>query len=531
MKANLFALAARGFNTTRGFGRVRAVSSESTPENPTPAKDEQLALLRFGGEVTLKSPATRRRFTKRLLKNLRDALKSTGGSGRVERDHDRVYATAPKQVDLAPLAHCFGVQSLSVVEPCAWNDLDDIVRHATARFGDSVRGKTFGVRVRRVGSREAIPFRSQDVARAVGAALNREAAGVDLDHPQVEVQIEVMPGQAYLFSERVPGPGGLPLGVEGRAIALVSGGFDSAVAAWTVMKRGVVLDHVFCNMGGRDHQLGVLKVMKHIADHWSFGHRPHLHSIDFDAVTRDLQEKGEPRYWQVVLKRLMLRVGEMIAAEREAHAIVTGDAVGQVSSQTLQNMAVISEATRTPVLRPLVGFNKEEIIKIARDIGTDVLSKDVAEYCAMVPSKPATSASLEVILEEEKKLDLSLLERAVAERSVIDLRALDLSSAESGALEIHELPKDAVLIDLRSAAAYRGWHYEGALHLEFHEALRAYPHFEKGQHYVLVCEFGLKSAHLAEMMQREGMQASHFGRGLKDLIDHARANGLPVPNF
>ncbi len=501
------------------------------PQDGNAATNEELALLRFGGEVTLKSPATRRRFTKRLLKNLRDALKSSGSTGHVERDHDRVYVSASDASALTPLANCFGVQSLSPVTQRGWQSLDDIVEHAVELFADAVRNRTFGVRVRRVGSRDAIPFRSQDVARAVGTALNRDAAGVDLGSPDVEVQLEIMPGQVYFFSQRVPGPGGLPLGVEGRAIALVSGGFDSAVAAWTMQKRGVVLDHVFCNMGGRDHQLGVLRVMKQIADHWSYGHRPHLHSIDFDAVTRDLREKGETRYWQVVLKRLMLRAGTMIAEEREAPAIITGDAVGQVSSQTLQNMAVISEATRTPVLRPLVGFNKDEIIAIARRIGTEDLSKDVAEYCAMVPSRPATSASLEVILKEERKLDPSLLERAVAERSVIDLRAIDLSSAESGSLETRDLSNDAVLIDLRSAAAYRGWHYDGALHLEFNEALRAFPHFDKANDYVLVCEFGLKSAHLAELMQRDGFRASHFGRGLKDLIDHAQALGLSVPNF
>jgi len=491
---------------------------------------ERLALLRFGGEVTLKSPATRRRFNKQLLKNVRDAAKSNGMEARVEHDHDRVYVTANADANLTTLANCFGVQSLSLVERRRWTRIEDLVQHAVELYAASVRGRRFAVRVRRVGNRGGIPFRSPDVARAVGAALNREAAGVDLDHPEIEVHLEIMSDRVYFFSQRIPGPGGLPLGVEGRAVALVSGGFDSAVAAWTMLKRGVVLDYVFCNMGGRDHQLGVLKVMKQIADNWSYGHRPHLHSIDFDPVIDDLRMKGRERYWQVILKRLMLRAGATIAAERSASAIVTGDAVGQVSSQTLQNMAVISEATTTPILRPLVGFNKEEIIAIARRIGTEELSKGVTEYCAMVPSRPATQAALDVILAEEAKLDADRLDRAVAERSVMDLRALDIETKAETDFETREIKPDAVVIDLRSAAAYRGWHYPKSLHLEFNAALRAYRHFDKSKDYVLVCEFGLKSAHLAELMRREDMCATHFGQGLTDLVHYARARGVETPN-
>jgi thiamine biosynthesis protein ThiI len=506
---------------------------EQNPDAPAathPSEDrERIALLRFGGEVTLKAPATRRRFIKRLLKNLKDALKAEGIEATIERDHDRVYVTARNPGDLEQLAHCFGLQSISLVERQSWKTLDDLVASSVTLYSDAVRDRRFAVRVRRVGERRSIAVRSQETARAVGAALNQFAAGVDLDHPEVEVHIEIMPQSAYFFSRRIPGPGGLPLGVEGRAVALVSGGFDSAVAAWTMLKRGVALDYVFCNMGGRDHQLGVLRVMKQIADKWSYGLRPHLHSIDFDLVTQNLREAGEQRYWQILLKRLMLRAGSMVAAERDASVLVTGDAVGQVSSQTLQNIAVISQATATPILRPLVGFNKDEIIAIARRIGTESLSKNVDEYCAMVPTKPATHASLDVILRDEARLDASLLECAVEQRSVIDLRALNLEALEHTSLQTDSIKQGATVIDLRSAAAYRGWHYPGALHLEFNAALRAFPHFDPNQDYVLYCEFGLKSAHLAELMNREKLRATHFGRGLKNLIDYARGQGLPLP--
>lgn len=506
-------------------------TQHTAPErsDSTPKADTRFALLRFGGEVTLKSPATRRRFNKRLMKNLKDAAKANGIVATIERDHDRVYVEAQSQGDLEQLANCFGIQSISLVERRAWQSIDDLVAHALALYKEEVRGKSFALRVRRVGSRNDILLRSQETARVIGAALDKHAAKVDLDNPDVEIHLEIMPDWVYFFSEKIPGPGGLPVGVEGSAVSLVSGGFDSAVASWLMLKRGVALDYVFCNMGGREHQLGVLHVMKQITDQWSYGLRPHLHSIDFDHVTRDLREKGEPRYWQILLKRLFLRTAEMIAAERSAKAIITGDAVGQVSSQTLQNIAVISQSVTTPVLRPLVGFNKDEIIAIARKIGTEKYSKDVIEYCAMVPSKPATSAKLEVILKEEARLDPELLAQAVAERSVLDLRAFDLGAADTPKLETHAIKEGTLVIDLRSAAAYKGWHYPDALHLNFNEALRAFPHFDKSKDYVLYCEFGLKSAHLAELMTGESMRATHFGHGLKDLVKYAKGQGVATP--
>jgi thiamine biosynthesis protein ThiI len=365
-----------------------------------------------------------------------------------------------------------------------------------------------------------------ELERALGSALLPLARGVDLDDPEVAVHIEVMHDRAYFFRDSIPGPGGLPLGVEGRGVALVSGGFDSAVAAWQLMKRGVALDFVFCNLGGRAHQLEATRVLKSLADRWCFGSRPHLHAVDFEDVARDLQDHTTTRYWQVLLKRLMLRAAARIAEDRGAVAIITGDAIGQVSSQTLQNLAVISQATTLPILRPLVGFNKDEILAIARRIDTYELSKQVGEYCAMVPHKPATSAALVDIQAEEARLNPALLDQAIALRSVFDLRTLDLEAMECPELETNTIPDGATVIDLRSKAAYQSWHYPEALFLDFANALRAYPGFRTEPRYVLYCEFGIKSAHLAERMRGEGFDASHFKGGLKQLLAYARARGV-----
>ncbi len=480
----------------------------------------QLVALRLSGEVSIKAKATRRQFVTRLVRNLKDALASEGLAPRVRRTHDRIFAELPPgdaAAGAAALSRVFGVQSLSLVERRSATTVEEVVAAGVELFRDAVRGRRFAVRAKRVGTRELIRVRSNDVARALGAALLPFAARVDLGDPEVTVHVELSEDGAYFSPERIAGCGGLPLGSGGRARALISGGFDSAVAAWLLLKRGVNLDYVFCNLGGRTHEQGVLRVAKMIAERWSYGVRPRLHAVDFDRVSQELRANTETRYWQIVLKRLMLRAAERIALSSGALAVATGEAVGQVSSQTLQNLAVISRATDLPILRPLVGFNKDEILDVARRIGTFDLSKVVGEYCAMVPSKPATAAALEAVLAQEEKLDPALLDRAVAERTIFDLRNLDAGQLGLPDLEIEHIPAGAAVVDLRSRAEFQTWHVEGALHLEFGTALQAYPNFDRSQTYVLYCEIGLKSAHLAELMRAQGLTAYHVPGGLRTL--------------
>ena len=407
------------------------------------------------------------------------------------------------------------------------SDLTSLVRDGQALFHERVRGRRFAVRARRVGNRTPSAPRSCDVERDLGTALLPASAGVDLEHPEVTVRVELGETGTSYFTERIPGPGGLPLGAEGSAVALLSGGFDSAVAAWQIQKRGVALDYVFCNLGGPTHLQGVVRVAKLLADRWSYGDRPRLHAIDFEPVAAALRARTERRYWQLLLKRIMLRAAERVGRRRRSPAIVTGDAVGQVSSQTLQNLTVVSQATDQTVLRPLVGFNKDEIIELARHIGTFELSKVVQEYCAMVPRRPATRATLAAVEAEEAKLDPLLVERAVATRSVLDLRELDLESLELPELAIDRVPAGAALIDLRPLESYRSEHHPDALHLDFGRAVEAYGSFDPSATYVLCCEYGLLSAHLAWRMRREGFRVHHFRGGQRALMRSLPAADRP----
>jgi thiamine biosynthesis protein ThiI len=480
-----------------------------------------LVLLRFSGDIGIKARGTRHHFIRRLLHNLRDAAESSGAQARVRVTHDRLQVELPPGADPACLARVFGVQSLSCVLARTPPVLDDVVAAGHALFAERVRGRRFAVRARRVGSRERIPLRSVDIERALGAALAPLAARVDLDAPEVTVRIEHGEREACVLGEPIPGPGGIPLGVEGRAVALLSGGFDSAVAAWQLQRRGVALDHVFCNLGGASHLLGALRVAKLLAERWSYGERPRLHSVDFGPLVAQLRARTERRYWQVLLKRLMLRVADAVARELGAVAIATGDAVGQVSSQTLQNLAVISRATELLVLRPLVGSNKEEIIELAQRIGTFETSKVVGEYCDLVPKRPATAAALEAVCAEEAKLDADLVARAVAARESYELRGLDVDRLGSEDLQVERIPQGALLVDLRPRDAWQGWHHADAVHLEFAQALRAFPSFERSRSYVLYCDLGLLSAHLAEQMRKAGFAAWSFRGGTRALRRYA----------
>jgi thiamine biosynthesis protein ThiI len=484
-----------------------------------------LILVRLAAEVTIKSRRTRSAFIRRLVHNVRDALRSAGIEANVDPAWGRIFVRAASPAALIPLARVFGISSLSIVERVVPARLDDIVAAGAEIFADRVAGKHYAVRANRAGTHE---FSSKDIEVQLGAALRPGAAGVRLDDPEITVSVEVRDDQAYLFSERIDGPGGLPIGVEGNAVALLSGGYDSAVSAWLLLKRGVALDYVFCNLGGDAYERAVVQVAKLIADEWSYGTQPRLHVVDFGDVVNDMREKTRPSYWQVVLKRLMYRTASRIGAELDAQAIVTGEAVGQVSSQTLINLRALEPAAELPVFRPLIGFDKGEIIARARAIGTAALSEQVREYCAIAPGKPVTAASVERVDAEDAKLDPAVLDRAIAERRIVEPRRLSASDLVASYLFIEEIPEGAVVFDCRPMSQYRTWHLHGAQQRDEWELLRDFRRLDKDRTYVLYCAHGIQTAYLAEKMQRAGYEAYSFRGGLRGVMRYAEKQGMDV---
>jgi thiamine biosynthesis protein ThiI len=487
-----------------------------------------LILVRFSGELTTKARQTRIRFTKRLIGNIDSAFERENLSYKIQKDWSRLFIETQSDKALGFLSRIFGIQSLSVVEKKHVESLEELLDEGERLYKNSVENRSFAVRARRVGGIKDSRFPSQEIERELGARLYPFASGVDLSNPQVTVSVEIHGDEAYFFSEKIAGPGGLPLGARGRGLALISGGFDSAVAAWLILKRGVALDYVFLNLGGQAHMAEMLPVTKVITDKWSYGDRPQLFAIDFESVLQELQRSTNKRYWQVILKRLMFKAADSVAHNNNQIALVTGEVIGQVSSQTLPNLVVISDATGLPILRPLLGFDKHEIVERARRIGTNDYSEGVEEYCALVARYPVTRASLYDVEREEQEYDFAVLDRAISEQVQLDLNSIELSALNPKELEIEEIPEDALAIDLRNPNSYRAWHFPNAIYHDFFEALSDTDALEipSGRRVVTYCEVGIKSAQLAEKLRKSGIEAYHFKGGMRELMRYAIEHDL-----
>jgi tRNA uracil 4-sulfurtransferase len=223
---------------------------------------------------------------------------------------------------------------------------------------------------------------------------------------------------------------------------------------------------------------------------------------------------------------MMYRVAANIGERRHAAVVITGEAIGQVSSQTLRNLAVLDPASTLPLFRPLLGFDKEDIIDRAKLIGTAALSERVKEYCAITPGRPVTSASMVHVDAEEAKLDLAMLERAVRARRVLDLRRLQPTELVEPYLFTSDVPDNAVVIDCRPLPQYRVWHFPGAQHRDELELLRSFSKLDRAPTYVLYCAHGIQTAYIAEKMQSAGYEAYSVRGGLRGIMKVAQERGI-----
>lgn len=279
--------------------------------------------------------------------------------------------------------------------------------------------KTFKVETQR--SKKDFPLNSQQISEQVGAeVLKKLKKKVDLTNPDITCFIEIVENYAFLYLEKIPGPGGLPVNVSGKAISLLSGGIDSPVAAFYGMRRGVkiIFLHFYTQT---QNSIDKTKKIVRILNKYQFSSK--LYLVPFLNIQKEIFQKTNPEYGCISCRRFMFRIAEILAEKEKAEALITGENIGQVASQTLANIRATEEATNLPVLRPLIGMDKKDIIDKAKEIGTFDISILAEEfYChGFLAKHPETKANLKKVKEEEKKLDVEKLIKEAVKKAKVEI--------------------------------------------------------------------------------------------------------------
>ncbi len=381
-------------------------------------------LVRYG-ELSLKSEPVRRFMENVLIENMKWMLKRKKIPHKgISRERGRIFIDSdfPRKV-CEVLSNVFGIVSTSPVLESA-SEIEEILR-LSMRVAEMLIGpnESFAVRARRTGTHN---FTSIDIEKKVGAAILNMTSGlntkVNLTQPDKYIFIEIREKKTYVYHEVFSGPGGLPYGSEGNIVSLFSGGIDSPVATWLMMKRGCkIIPIYFDNSPYTDQStlnraVSVIKIIREYATHKKF----YMYIIPHGKTLEKIINYEPRKLTCILCKRIFYQVATAIAEKEGAKGIVTGESLGQVASQTLDNLMVLNEATNLPVFRPLIGLDKLEIEEIAKKIGTYELSSTDATGCGAVPKKPATTANLEEVRPVKEVMDAVQEEINSAKRVYID---------------------------------------------------------------------------------------------------------------
>lgn len=381
-------------------------------------------ILIKNGELALKG-LNRRTFEEALVRNLKRSVNSLGEI-EIRKAQSTMYLRPHGNVDFDELfervSRVFGIATLT--RACMCEKSPEAVFAAAIEYLAPQLGSVSTFKVEAKRSDKTFPMRSPEICAQLGEKLLEAFPHlrVDVHNPDIIVMAEIREYAAYVHANATPAAGGLPTGTSGRAAIMISGGIDSPVAAWMMAKRGIELNAVHFASPPYTSERAEQKVidLTRKVSLWSGSIK--LHIIPFTELQEAIRDGCPSELFTVIMRRFMIKITERIAREEECLAMISGESVGQVASQTLKAIACTDEAASMPILRPLVGMDKEEIIRIARRIDTFETSILPYEDCCTVftPKHPRTRPNLEAVLEAESRLDVdALMDTAIAERNII----------------------------------------------------------------------------------------------------------------
>ncbi|MDF1884166.1 tRNA 4-thiouridine(8) synthase ThiI [Sulfurimonas sp. SAG-AH-194-C21] len=472
-----------------------------------PQTKKQKFILKLFPEIMIKGSSAKRQMVGQLYTNLISILQKISSNVEVRKFSDKIEVLCPIQVlpeVKQRLLDTSGIeQILEVLQFDDMHTLDKIKVKVGELVIDSLDAKSFVVRAKRTGKHE---FNSIELERTVGGYLlaHSSATKVQMKNADVTVRMELAEGQLNMITKKYKGLSGFPIGTQGDILSLMSGGFDSTVASYLTMKRGIKTHFVFFNLGGNAHEIGVKQVALYLWNKFGSSHKVKFISVPFDDVLTEIFASTPPTYMGVTLKRLMLMASEKIADEMEIDALLTGESVAQVSSQTLRNLAIIDEVSSKLILRPLSTMNKPDIMQIADDIGTRHFAEAMPEYCGVISQNPITHGSFKRMEKVALKFDYDVLNKAVEDaqhiyvHEIIDdinkLAAVEVvSDLSTGDFTVIDIREEAECIETTSKT----------LKIPFHKLKREFKNLARDKEYLLYCDKGIMSQLHAQYLRDE----------------------------
>jgi len=457
----------------------------------------QKFILKLFPEIMIKGSSAKRQMTGQLYNNVSKLTQKITQEVSIKKFSDKLEVVSPIEFvdDIREiLLDTPGIQQvLEAYQFDDMNTLDDIKIKVNEITNHLIQNKTFVVRAKRSGTHS---FKSTNIEQTVGGYMlhHNKGSKVNLHNPDVTINIELVNTQLNIISKKHKGLSGFPIGTQGDILSLMSGGFDSTVASYLTMKRGLKTHFIFFNLGGTAHEIGVKQVALYLWNKFGSSHRVSFISVPFDDVLTEIFNSTAPSYMGVTLKRLMIMASQKVAKSMEIDALLTGESVAQVSSQTLRNLALIDEVSDMLILRPLSTMNKPEIMDIAQDIGTKKFAENMPEYCGVISQNPIVHGSYKRMAEQAKKFDYEVLDKAVEQATSIyvhdivdDIKNIsqietisDISSGEFTIIDIREEGKD---IEISS----------DLLKIPFHLLKNKFKKLPQDKEYLLYCDKGIMS--------------------------------------
>lgn len=350
-------------------------------------------------------------FEDALVTQIRHALKYIDGDFVVVKESGRIYATAESEYDydeaVEALKRIFGIAAICPMVQVDDNGYEDLKKQVLAYVDEAYEDKNFTFKVNARRGNKRYPVNSDQINRDLGEEILNAfpETSVDVHKPEVMLHVEVR-NRINIYSKTIPGPGGMPVGTNGKAMLLLSGGIDSPVAGYMIAKRGVKIDAVYFHAPPYTSERAKQKVVDLAKLVSKYSGPIHLHIVNFTDIQLYIYDQCPHEELTIIMRRYMMRIAERLAGEAGAQALITGESIGQVASQTMQSLAATDAACTIPVFRPVIGFDKQEIVDVAEKIGTYETSVLPFEDCCtiFVAKHPVTKPNLKMIERSEEKL-------------------------------------------------------------------------------------------------------------------------------